>query len=87
MDTIKFVLMIIGLLAVGLVGYLLVGFVFSLLWYVLIVGILAAVGYGGYKLLKSDKKAQIEDKQPVAISELKNVDRALEEYKRKYLPK
>lgn len=80
--------MLIALLAVGFVGYVLIGFVFGLLWYVLVIGVLAAIGYGGYKILKaSDEPAQIESKPPVVIGEMKNVDRALEEYKRKYLPK
>jgi hypothetical protein len=30
-------------------------------------------------------KAELEEKTPIAIADLKDTDRALEEYKRKYL--
>ena len=49
------------------------------------------VAIGGtvvYKLLKKENEpAKLEDKTPAAIAEMKNADRTLEEYKRKYLPK
>ena len=87
MNIIKIILILVGLLTVGFLGYFLIGVVFSLLWYALVIGALAAVGYGGYKLFKKSEAPQLEGKRPVAISEMDNADRALEEYKRKYLPK
>ncbi len=88
MDTIKIILIAIGLLTVVVAGYFLVGIVFSLLWFLLWVGIVGALGYGGYKLFFDKEKpraARLEEKTPVAIADLKDVDRALEEYKRKSL--
>jgi hypothetical protein len=88
MNIIKFILIALGLLTVGFLGYLLIGIISSLLWYAFVVGALGAIGYGGYKLFKKfDDAPQLEGKTPVAISEMDNADRALEEYKRKYLPK
>ena len=89
MNIIKIILIIIGLFTVGFLGYLLIGIISSLLWYAFVVGALAAVGIGGYKLFKKADAAaaQIEGKQTVSIKEMDNADRALEEYKRKYLPK
>lgn len=87
MDTIKFILIVIGLLAIGIVGYFLVGLVLGLLWYAIVLGLLGAVGYGGYKLFKKLDQPQLEGKQDVAIREMDNAERTLEEYKQKYLPK
>ena len=87
-NIIKIILIFVGLLTVGFLGYLLIGIVSSLLWYAFVLGALGAVGYGGYKLFKKfDAPQQIEGKQTVSIKEMENADRALEEYKRKYLPK
>jgi hypothetical protein len=87
MDFIKLVLIILGLITLGFLGYLLVGIVSTLLWYAFVFGVIAAVGYGGYKLFKKSDAPQIEGKKSVAISEMDNAERTLEEYKQKYLPK
>jgi|GEM_PF-724682 len=89
MNLIKIILITIGILAIIFIGYSLIGIISILFWVLLIAGIVGAVGYGGYKLfLEKDKtKGSLEDKTPIAIADLKDADRALEEYKRKYLPK
>ena len=89
MDTIKLILIAIGLLTVVVAGYFLIGIVFSILWFLLWVGLIGALGYGGYKLFFAKEKgtARLEEKTPITIAEMKDVDRALEEYKRKSLPK
>ena len=89
MDTIKLILTVIGVIAVVIVGIWLIGIVSAILWFGLWIGLLAAIGYGGYKLLFAKEKttARLEEKTPIAISDLQNTDRTLEEYKRKYLPK
>jgi hypothetical protein len=82
------ILILLGLLTVGFLGYFLIGIISSLLWYAFVIGVIGAVGYGGYKLFnKSKETPQIEGKQTISISEMDNADRALEEYKQKYLPK
>ena len=61
----------------------------ALLWYIVIFGIIAIGGYTGYKLFLSggsdDEIPQLEEKTPVGIAEMQNLDRALEEYKQKSL--
>ena len=84
MDTIKIILIALGLVTVIFLAYFIIGLVSTLLWYLFVLG---ALGYGGYKLLKKGEAAQIEGKQTIAINEMENADRTLEEYKRKYLPK
>ena len=87
----KWLKLILLLLAVGLGAYLLLylfGILYSLLWYVFWIGLIAIGGTVGYKLLLSggdDEKPRLEEKKPTAISEFEEADRALEEMKRKYL--
>lgn len=87
MNVAKIVLIAIGLLIVALLGFSLIGIVYSILWYLFWIGVIAIAGTVTYKLLKKPDAAQLENKEPIAISELQNADRALEEYKRKYLSK
>ena len=87
MDTIKIILAVIGVIAVVVIAIWLIGIISALLWFGLWIGLFAAIGYGGYKLLFAKDKpvAKLEEKTPIAIADLKDTDRALEEYKRKYL--
>lgn len=89
MDTIKIILAVIGVIALIIIGIWLIGIVSAILWFALWVGLIAAIGYGGYKLLVGRNKTDkiLEEKTPIAIADLQDTDRALEEYKRKYLPK
>ncbi len=89
MDTIKIILTVIGVIAIVVVGIWLIGIISALLWFALWVGLLAAIGYGGYKLFFAKEKSvkHLEEKSPIAIADLKEEDRQLEEYKRKYLTK
>ncbi len=87
MDTIKLILIALGLITVIFLAYFIIGIVSTLLWYLFVIGVLGGLGYGGYKLLKKGEAGQIEGKQTVSINEMENADRTLEEYKSKYLPK
>jgi len=88
----KFIKFLLFLLAIGLgvwIFFGLIGLVSTLLWYVFWIALFGIGGYAGYKLFleKDTETPQLEEKKPVGISEMKNVDRELEEYRRKYLPK
>lgn len=87
MDTIKIILAVIGVIAVVIVAIWLIGIVSAILWFALWIGLIAAIGYGGYRLLFGKKKdaPKLEEKTPIAIADLEDTDRQLEEYKRKYL--
>ncbi|MBK7707119.1 MAG: hypothetical protein IPN69_10360 [Acidobacteria bacterium] len=89
MDIIKLILLVIGILAVLVVGYWLVGIIFGLFWLLVYAGVIGLVGYGGYKLLfgNSSSGRSLEEKSPITIAEFEGSDRALEEYRQKYLPK
>lgn len=86
----KILKIILLLLAIGVGAYVifwLFGIIASLLWYAVILGIIAIAGTVGYKLFLSggdEEKPKLNEKKPTAISELENADRTLEEYKQKY---
>ena len=89
----KILKLIILLLAIGLGAYVLMwlfGVIASLLWYAFWIGLVLIGGAVGYKLFLSggdEETAQLPEKRPTAISEIEDADRALEEYRQKYLPK
>lgn len=89
MKWLKFLLLLVAL---GIGAYfllLLIGFIYSISWYIFLFGLVAIGGTVGYKLFISgeeDEKPKLEAKKPTAISEFEDADRALEELKRKYLP-
>ena len=85
MNWIKIILIAIGIYLAVMLGLSVIGIVYSALWYLFWIGVLALGGVAGYKLLKKSEPKQIEQKEPIAISELRNADKTLEEYKRKYL--
>ena len=85
MNWIKIILIAIGLYLAVMLGLSIIGIIYSGLWYLFLIGLIAAAGTVGYKLLTKSEPKQLEAKQPIGVSELENTDRALEEYKRKYL--
>ena len=88
MKFIKIILVAVGLIVAVMLAFSIFSIVYSALWYLFLLGIVAIGGAVGYKLLIKDKEQpQLEEKIPTTIAEMKNHDRALEEYKRKYLPK
>ena len=88
MNIIKIILVAVGLIIAVMLAFSIIGIVYSALWYLFLLGIVALGGAVGYKFLVKDKESpQLEEKIPTTIAEMKNADRALEEYKRKYLPK
>ena len=88
MNIIKIILIAIGLYLLVTLGFAVIGIVSSALWYLFLLGVVAIGGAVGYKLLKKDtEQPKLEDKTPITIAEMQDADRALEEYKRKYLSK
>jgi hypothetical protein len=87
MDLIKWILVAIGLLAVVVIGYWVIGIISGLFWLAVYAGIIGLIGYGGYRLFfgGAAETKELEEGRPIAISEIENTDRALEEYRQKYL--
>lgn len=88
MNFIKIILVAVGLIVAVMLAFSIIGIVYSALWYLFLLSIVAVGGAVGYKLLVKEKESsRLEDKIPTTIAEMQNADRALEEYKRKYLSK
>jgi cobalamin biosynthesis protein CobD/CbiB len=87
MNWLKVILIAIGIFIAIMLGFTVVGIVYSALWYLFWIGVIAVAGTVGYKMLKKSVTPQIENTEPIGISELKNADKSLEEYKQKYLSK
>ncbi len=88
MNLIKIILITVGLILAAMLAFSVIGIVYSALWYLFLLGVVAIGGAVGYKLLtKKSEQPKLEDKTPITIAELNNADRALEEYKRKHLLK
>jgi hypothetical protein len=88
MKYIKIILFAIGLVLAAMLAFSVIGIVYSALWYLFLLGIVAIGGAVGYKLLTKGKESrQLNENTPIAIAEMDNADRTLEEYRRKYLPK
>jgi len=89
MNWIKIILAVLGIFLAVAVIFWVLGIISVILWYAFWIALLGAVGYGGYKLFfeKDRETAQLGEKTPIGISEMQNIERELEEIKRKYLPK
>jgi hypothetical protein len=57
------------------------------LWYGVVIGILAAVGYGGYKLFKKAEDKYVGPGSTIGQIDARDTNLSWEEYERKYLNK
>ena len=89
MNYIKIILVAIGLIVAAMLALSAFSILYTALWYLFFIGILAVGGAVGYKVLTKKKKEtpQLQDNMPIGIAEMNNADRTLEEYRSKYLPK
>ena len=87
MNIIKFLVAVLGLIFGVMLFFWLFGLITSLLWYGLWIGILAAVGYGGYKLFKKAETKYVGEGSAGGYIEDRDFNLSWEEYDRKYLKK
>lgn len=86
MKTLKLILIAAGLILATVFAFSIVGLIYSALFYIFLLGIVAIGGAVGYKLLiNKNERRKLNDPSLPVVAELRNTDRALEEYKRKYL--
>ena len=86
MNIIKLILAVLGLVFGVMVVLWVLGFVWSLVWYLMFFGVIAAIGWGGYKLfLKAEARALRSD--PHAGLGGMEVNMSWDEYDKKYLHK
>lgn len=86
MKLLKLILVGLAIVFAVFLGFSIIGFVYSALWYLFWIGVLALGGYVGYKFLSKGDTLEIEGRDPVSELELDNakVVKNLEEYKQKY---
>jgi hypothetical protein len=86
----KIVKLILGIVAVFFavwLGFAVVGLLYSLLFYAVIVGVLGVAGFAGYKMLTAKDTPELNSYDGISqfeMDDLKSV-KQLEEMKRKYL--
>lgn len=87
MKIIKIILALIGLYLGVILMFWVLGLVSSLLWYGFFIGMLAAVGYGGYKLFKKAENKYVGPGTNAGQIDARDYDMSWDDYERKYLNK
>ncbi len=87
MNIIKFILGAIGLIFVGMLLLWVLGFLSSILWYVFWIGVVAAIGYGGYRLFRKIENKALGSDPRVGLGSGVDINMSWDEYERKYLRK
>jgi len=87
MKLIKLILAILGVIFGVMLFFWLFGLVTSLLWYGLVIGVLGAIGYGGYRLFKRAESKYVTGGSASGLIEERDFSLSWEEYDRKYLNK
>lgn len=87
MKLIKLILAILGIIFGVMLFFWLFGLVSTLLWYAVVVGLLAAVGIGGYRLFKKAENKYVNGGSSGGYIEDRDFSLSWEEYDRKYLKK
>lgn len=86
MNIIKLILTLLGVVFGTLVVLWVLGFVWSLIWYIVFFGMVAALGYGGYRLFKKAEAKALGYDSPTVIGG-GDINMSWDEYDKKYLHK
>jgi len=81
MDKIKTILILIAIILGSLAVMVTVGFIYSMLQFLLLAGVIGLAGYVGIRILSNKSPREIDSSGPER--HLQKVERTLEEYKRK----
>jgi hypothetical protein len=87
MKFIKLLIAILGLIFGVMLFFWLIGLITSLLWYGLVFGIIAAIGYSGYKLFRKAENKYVVGAGKTDYLDARDYDTSWDEYKQKYLSK
>jgi len=81
MDKVKTILTLIAIILGALAVLAVIGFIYSLLGYILILGVVCLAGYIAFRFLSKPNEKQLAAPDPKR--ELEKVQRLLDEYKRR----
>jgi hypothetical protein len=87
MNILKILLAIIGLILGIYIFFWLFGLLSSLLWYGVMIAIVGAIGYGGYRLFKKAENKYVGPGTARDSLDSRDYDMTWDEYERKYLHK
>jgi hypothetical protein len=87
MNFIKIILAILGLIFGVMLFFWVVGFLYSIVWYALWIGILGAIGIGGWTLFRKSEDKTLRAGNPNEIDGIRDIHMSWDEYQRKYLQK
>jgi hypothetical protein len=87
MNFIKFILAVLGLIFGVMLVFWVLGFVFSMVWYLLWIGILGGIAYGGWKLFRKLEDKTLGTGNAGEIDGIRDIHMSWDEYQRKYLRK
>jgi hypothetical protein len=85
MKYIKLILLAIAIVFAVLLGFSIIGFIYSSLWYLFWVGVLVLGGYVAYRVVKRGETRELEEGDSVSRLELENakIVKSLDDYKQK----
>jgi hypothetical protein len=86
MQIIKFLLALLGVAVVGLAALWVLGWVWSMLWYIVIIGALGTAAVGGYRLFRKIEDKALGNDVPNQIDPA-DINMSWDEYDKKYLHK
>lgn len=85
MKLFKFIVAAIAVVLLVLLGFSVIGLVYSALWYLFWIGVVAIGGYAGYKFfLEKDEAELLGEGKPISDIELEKAKKVLEKYKEKF---
>lgn len=87
MSLIKLILALLGIIFGVILFFWVLGIVSSLLWYGFWIAVLAAAGYGGYRLFTKAERKALEREKYSGLGTGYDVNMSWDEYERKYLKK
>ena len=87
MNIIKFILGAIGLVFVGMLLLWVLGFLSSIIWYAFWIGVLGAIGYGGWRLFRKIENKTLGPGSNTGLGSGMDIPMSWDEYDKKYLHK
>lgn len=85
MKLFKFIVAAIAVVLLVMLGFSVIGLVYSALWYLFWIGLVAIGGYAGYKLfLEKDETELLGEGKPISDLELEKAKNLLNKYKDKF---
>lgn len=87
MNFIKIILALLGLIFGVMLLFWVLGFIYSVFWYLFWIGIVAALGVGGYRLFRKLEDRALGAGSAHDLTDGMDINMSWDEYERKYLKK